>query len=466
VSPAAAVCPRPSAGARVFQITLALFIAVAVARIPDVVPALATLRPGKLLALPLLVTAVVALPRWQLLRGLRTTTAKSVAVIAALCVLSVPLSIWPSHSAVFLGEALMPALVLFVMVSAGFSDRRTAGLCILTLVISVGADALYLLLGSAPMREGGRAYIGADLGQDSTLDPNDSAALFVATLPFAMALVSARGWKRWLGLAVAMLLVAGVVKTGSRGGVIGLLAIALILIVRAARRRRWAYVLGVAACTATFVLTADETQWARFRTIFAPESDYNFTEREGRIQVWHRGIRYMLTHPVLGVGVNNFTTAEGVLSGKRNEGFGIHYTAAHNAFVQIGAEVGVIGLVVFVIALWSAGRGCRRIQRLAVRDQSAHPEVAEQEATLAAAAYCSLGGLVTTAFFLSLAYHPITLFVLGACVGVQAGSPYDSRDLRCRTQSGRAKSPVRNHRLTPRATRYIGGVAGGGAPPV
>jgi O-antigen ligase len=457
-APPAAVGTHSSAGVTVFRICLALFIAVTIARIHDVVPALAYFRPGKLLMLPMLVAVAVALPRWQLFSTLRSTTAKCVGVIAALAMLSIPLSIWPTHSATSFTEKLTPSLVLFVVASAGFADRQTARLCILALVLAVGADAVYLLAGLAP-EVAGRQYIGV------TLDPNDSAALFVSVLPFAVWLASERGVRRWLGLAVAALLVAAVVNTGSRGGFIGLLVVALILILRAGPKKRWAYMLGVTAGAGVFVLTANDSRLERFQTIFAPESDYNVTDREGRIQVWTRGIGYMVKRPVLGVGLDNFETAEGVLSGKVNEGFGIRHTAAHNAFVQIGAELGVFGLVAFVVALWSAGRGCRRIQRLAMRDLTNHPQVAEQEARLAAAAYCALLGLVVTGFFLSLAYYPVTFFALAACVGVWAGSPYDPRAPRRNAQTGRTKAHVRSRRITLRATPRVASVTRHAAPP-
>src|SRR2546426_7538451 len=40
----------------------------------------------------------------------------------------------------------------------------------------------------------------------------------------------------------------------------------------------------------------------------------NFTEESGRIEVWRRGVGYMLQSPILGVGPDNFQTAEGRLS--------------------------------------------------------------------------------------------------------------------------------------------------------
>ena len=59
-SAGASVGPRRVSGSWLFAGCLAAFIAVAVARIHEVVPGLAHVRPGKLLMLPMLVTAVTA----------------------------------------------------------------------------------------------------------------------------------------------------------------------------------------------------------------------------------------------------------------------------------------------------------------------------------------------------------------------------------------------------------------------
>ena len=47
------------------------------------------------------------------------------------------------------------------------------------------------------------------------------------------------------------------------------------------------------------------------------------------------------------------------------------------------------------------------------------------EGTYPVGAGIAIAGLTAYAF-LSLAYHPITLFVLAACIGVRVGSPYES----------------------------------------
>src|SRR5204863_417492 len=80
--------------------------------------------------------------------------------------------------------------------------------------------------------------------------------------------------------------------------------------------------------------------------------DYNWQSQEGRREIWFRGLGYMLDHPLVGIGINNFERAEGTISDKARRSFAgdpIRWTAPHNSFVQVGAELGFPGLI-----LWSS----------------------------------------------------------------------------------------------------------------
>src|SRR4051812_264663 len=203
--PAMELAPPTTRSQSLFGALVTAFVAIMVVRLHEVVPLVGNLRLGKVLVLPLVVMTVVALPRWQVIYALRTSVAKWVGVIAFLSLLSVPLSIWPTNSAQYFLSVLIPALFLFVIVSTGFADRAAARRCVLALVLTVGIDALFILVGPAP-RAAGRPYIGA------YLDPNESAALFVFTVPFALGLGSPKERRGWLGIAITMLLVAAVVE--------------------------------------------------------------------------------------------------------------------------------------------------------------------------------------------------------------------------------------------------------------
>jgi len=94
--------------------------------------------------------------------------------------------------------------------------------------------------------------------------------------------------------------------------------------------------LAAGALFAAFALFASAETWERLVSLGNSSEDYNYTSRDGRIEVWKRGVGYMVQNPVLGVGADAFFVADGTISGKENLGFGIKYSAAHNSVVQVG----------------------------------------------------------------------------------------------------------------------------------
>src|SRR5205823_12778505 len=122
----------------------------------------------------------------------------------------------------------------------------------------------------------------------------------------------------------------------------------------------------------------------------------------------------LATHP-LGVGINGFETAQGL-----SHGGGGYWQAAHNSFLQIGVELGVPGLIVFVLwILWTL-KGLRRLQAQP-KTMSVLPGLTrQQEATtspnplapLAGALEISLWGFVIGGFFISQAYSGMLYVVL------------------------------------------------------
>src|SRR2546422_9957228 len=84
-------------------------------------------------------------------------------------------------------------------------------------------------------------------------------------------------------------------------------------------------------------------------------------------------------------------------------GKGFKWSAAHNAFIEIGAEIGVLGLILFVALLVAAFRTLSAVRR-----------GPSDEATLVAQALtASLVGFVVTGMFLSQAYSANFYALLG-----------------------------------------------------
>jgi O-antigen ligase len=164
------------------------------------------------------------------------------------------------------------------------------------------------------------------------------------------------------------------------------------------------------------LMTASDHYWQQMGTITS-DTDYNHTSETGRMQIWNRGIGYMLANPFLGVGPNNFPTAEGTLSPlavRQQYGIGVRWNAAHNSFVQIGAETGLPGLALFVAMIASGFAALRRAGRVEKQEtvDGALP-------ALTPALTASLVGFVVGAFFLSLAYSEMLYTLLAFAVGMR-----------------------------------------------
>jgi O-antigen ligase len=205
----------------------------------------------------------------------------------------------------------------------------------------------------------------------STYDPNDLAFVMVCALPIAVALFPiARGLLRFALPAVVVLALMTIIMTQSRGGFVSLLVVGPLLLVKIPSRNPFLKVGIVVAGVLVFALFAPTSYWDRISTIWGSEDRPKLSDQylEGglataRLEVWKTGFRFMLENPIAGVGIGSFQFAEGMTHK------GGPWFAPHNSFLQMGAELGVAGLALFLFILYRAVRNCREVIRIARRDR-------------------------------------------------------------------------------------------------
>ena len=257
------------------------------------------------------------------------------------------------------------------------------------------------------------------LGRLYYYDANDLATYLVTAMPLGVyfLLTGRRAVGRVLAAGALAILTVAFVRTGSRGGFIALIAVIVFIVLRYSAISLGRRLSAAVLVTLILLGTASNRYWEQMTTI-ASDDDYNRTEETGRLQIWGRGIGYMLQHPLLGVGPGNFQTAEGTLSplaDRQQFGVGVRWNAAHNTYIQVGAETGVIGLLLFIVMIGSAfvalsrarGRGPDRA------------DSRERQTQLAQVLTASLIGFVVGAFFLSLAYTEMLYTLIALAVGLQ-----------------------------------------------
>lgn len=374
------------------------------------VPAFALLRPG-------IVTTAIALAAWYAVRDpmrqwSRLWELVHIRLLLALCLVAlagVPLALWPGRTVEFL-RITFSGVVLLLLVTAA-SARSRADLERLMMTHIVGASILSLLLLRNPVGASGRVYGLV------AFDPNDSALLLVCTIPLAVYFIrtSAKPLSRLLTGLALLLFVMTLVRTGSRGGFLAFIATMLYLLFRfkgiPVRVRVAAIVMGVA----TLSLASTDKYWELMGSITNQEEDYNYTEEGGRVAIWKRGLGYMRDHPLTGVGINNFGVAEGqsdLNRARAQQGKGWIAAAAHNSFVQIGAESGVIGLGLFVALIVGSIGAC------SWRAPPRASQTEKDEQALARALAGALVGFCVAGFFLSQAYSAYLYSLLGMVAGL------------------------------------------------
>jgi O-antigen ligase len=251
-------------------------------------------------------------------------------------------------------------------------------------------------------------------------DANDVGVFMVTMLPVTLLLLQSASSTRAKVLATIGigLLAVTIVKTQSRGAFIGALVVGVLLLLAPgiSTARRLFYVV---AASVAMALAAPPGYWQSMQSIMEdPKADYNWDAINGRRNLAKRGIGYMTSYPVFGVGIDNFRIAEGTISDKaRNAlpGQGVRWASAHNSFVQAGAETGVVGLLLWVGLLLSNIVIPLRLRRLVPKTW--RRGTPEQRFVALATLYLPIAqiGFAATAFFVSFAWLE-PLFMLSAIV--------------------------------------------------
>lgn len=412
---------------------LLMYAAVSIGRIQELLPFLTYLRPGLIAGGLALLAWINAPGTWAEKIPVELPEVKSVMILLALAIITIPVSVWPGNSLNYLLNVYLKTILLFLLVI--YWCRSLTDVRRLIWVCCVATAALVipgLLSGDHTDR------YQANLG---SYDANDLALLFVVALPFVLYLFSNAGKvAKFVLLGVTLLYFYGIVLTQSRGGLLALLVVGGLILWRS-RLSRSAKIGTVFAAILVFGVLAGTAWKERISTMLDPQTEYDQTAG-GRTDIWKTGLILLATHP-WGLGIDGFVTAEGLY----HEGLG-KWSAPHNSFIQIATELGIAGLIVFVRLLMQVMRTLRHVETFAqgriepppaikaVRRLSVSSEApqlvkdsSQELFLLAEALEIALWGFIVGGFFLSHAYSGILYVMLAlslVCIRLvrqQTGEP-------------------------------------------
>jgi len=312
----------------------------------------AALRPAMPLAF------VAAYSTWALASLLWTVSpSDTVTLLASLCIAL----IYMASFAMLTNSAATLRRVLYVLAGAS---------------LIVGAISLASVAGITSFSQD----LQAGRAQGGVGDPNFFANVQLVAFPLVLALAAEtkREWVR-LGLyGVALIAVASILSTLSRGGLIALVVVLAIVPFLRSRSllgtpRHKAVVLiflaaGLVALFSRPTFRAEVT--ARATSIFVSSSgDSSSNSGSGRTEIWKAARHAIDDHPLLGVGYGAFPTVstEYLLNtpGIDPVAFTARPIEAHSTAIGTTAEIGVIGLALFVAMVLATGVFLRRTARRA-----------------------------------------------------------------------------------------------------
>jgi putative inorganic carbon (HCO3(-)) transporter len=177
---------------------------------------------------------------------------------------------------------------------------------------------------------------------------NDFAFMLATTLPFMIFLLTGPKALRPLVLAGIGVVSAATLLSLSRGALVGIAAGFLVFVITDRRRLRVTVTAGVLATIGALFIIHSNPQ--RFHQALLLKSQVAQENVSTRIGAWGAAARLTSDHPLLGVGPGNFQFYYNKLTGQPAGTFTL--TVAHNALLDIGAEIGVVAL--FLLALYLA----------------------------------------------------------------------------------------------------------------
>jgi len=162
------------------------------------------------------------------------------------------------------------------------------------------------------------------------------------------------------------------------------------------RRNRMAVVAMFIVAGALFFIAVPHEYLGRLGTLLGGSDWGGEGSAHAREGLLFRSVLVMLRHPLLGVGMHNFHNVS------------IREQVSHNAYTQIGAEMGIVALIFYVLFMLASLKRMRQIER-----ETFESRAQQRIYYLAVGLQASLIGYMVCSFFVSVAYLWYIYYLVG-----------------------------------------------------
>jgi putative inorganic carbon (HCO3(-)) transporter len=330
------------------------------------------------------------------------------AVIILLGIILTPISAAPSASIDLLTDTFFKVTVIFVlMINLVDTPKRLRLIMKLVVICGTGISA-----GSIVKFAEGKftaTIQGVGVRIEGTVggifgNPNDLAMALDLLLPLAIVLAfTSKPAARLLYLACAFVLAMGTVVTFSRGGFLGLAAAGGILLWKLGRNNKLTTAMAALAACLVLAMSMPAGYTDRLFTIIHTEQDTTNSaqERQGEMK---QALDIALRHPFIGIGMGNYPF------------YSNHAIRAHNAYVEVAGELGLTGLLAYLVLIFAPLRSLKRIER----ETSGANETGTRELHfLSAGVHAAIMSYVVCAVFSSAQYQWYLFYVVGYAISLR-----------------------------------------------
>src|SRR6516225_8881797 len=291
----------------------------------------------------------------------------------------------------FFQKVLLMCLIGFALTTT----RERVNQLIWVVVLSIGFWGVKGSI-SFPLHGGGSGIHGPDGG--ITAGNNEFGVALVMLLPLVFYLwhIAVDRRLRHGLMVMGFLLALATVFTYSRGALLGVAAMAVLLWLRTPAKRSMG--LAIVVFAAAIYAFAPQSWFTRMETIETYEND---SSAMGRINIWKACLRIAELRPVVGGGFRvtyDMNIINGMLQGTTIPRFD-KGRAAHSIYFDVLSEHGWVGLALFVMIAVYAWRSCSWL----IRNSRDRPDLGWAN-LLGRMGQATLAGFYIAGAFQSLAY--------------------------------------------------------------
>lgn len=329
-------------------------------------------------------------------------------VIIFLGIILIPIASAPNASIELLTDTFFKVVVIFVLMINLVDTRKRLRMMMKVVVIcgtgiSAGSILRFLegrftaaIQGVGVRIEG---VVGGIFG-----NPNDLAMALDLLLPLAVVLaLTSKPAGRLFYSACAFVLAVGVVVTFSRGGFLGLAAAGGVLLWKLGRTNKLATAMAALAACLVLAMSMPAGYADRLFTIIHSEQDATNSAQE-RAGEMKQALEIASRHLVFGIGMGNYAF------------YSNHAIRAHNAYVEIAGELGVSGLIAYLILIFAPLRSLKRIER---ETSGTREHRIREMHLLSAGVYAAIIGYVVCAMFSSAQYQWYLFYFVGYALSLR-----------------------------------------------